>query len=200
MKKLLFLLLALFSIQVCDTIVKADMIVVPNNSLAETILKEDGLTDEHITQILTLYKSQQSSGTCSSSNVTVTEKDIMEFKSYYVTNLLNRSIGGSYSHYFKSNTGWIQRSDGITLSCHYNASAMFPKVNNGNELGANISIAFRRLKERHSSSLYWENTTSLELQFHCHALTIGQWKNPWNIEPWRTSTDWGTVIAKGCNP
>ena len=25
-------------------------------------------------------------------------------------------------------------------------------------------------------------------------------KNPWNLEPHRTETDLGKVIAKGCNP
>lgn len=199
MKKLIAVFFLLFSFVVVTTDVRAD-VNIGQTEIGKNILVEAGLTDEHITDILMLYHSKEEGEVCNVDGVVVTEEDINEFKNYYVSNILNRGIGGSYSHYFKSNTGWVRRADGITLSCHYNPSAMFPKVNSGNEMGANISIAFRRLKERHSGSPHWKNGSSMELQFHCHALTIGQWENPWNIEPWRTETDWGTVMIKGCNP
>lgn len=199
MKKIVAVFFLLFSFIALDSSVNADSNI-GQTEIGKNILIDAGLTDEHIANILTLYHSQEECNVCNADGIVITDEDINEFKNYYVSNILNRSIGGSYNHYFKSSTGWVKRADGITLSCHYNPSAMFPKVNNGNELGANISIAFRRLKERHSNSSHWKNEASMEAQFHCHALTIGQWKNPWNIEPWRTDSNLTTVIAKGCNP
>ena len=69
-----------------------------------------------------------------------------------------------------------------------------------NAQAANVANAFRLLKERFGKSPHWDNTASMEAQFHCHAATIGQLKYPWNIEPWRTESDLVTVILHGCNP
>ncbi|MGT2756962.1 DUF2599 domain-containing protein [Streptococcus ovuberis] len=121
-----------------------------------------------------------------------------EFKKYYLAAKYQRA--NTYSDYFNSNTGWVSRSDGITLSCHYNSSAMFINSDNPNARAANYSNAFRLLKDRHSSSPHWKNTASMEAQFLCHAFTIANFKNPWNIEPWRTETNLNRVILAGCNP
>lgn len=165
-----------------------------NNSMIES---KTELTDEHISKILMIYHSQQDKNVCNSTEVSITQKDIAEFKEFY--NEISAKAN-TYNHYFKSNTGWVNRSDGITLSCHYYPDAMFLLGNNPNAQAANVTNAFNLLKARHSSSSYWKNTGSMEAQFHCHALTIGKLKNPWNIEPWRTDSNLISVIAHGCNP
>ncbi|MGT2715478.1 DUF2599 domain-containing protein [Streptococcus respiraculi] len=160
---------------------------------------EQDMNDEHITQILTLAHSVSNTGQCSAiKDVVITEKDIQEFKLYYQAAQYERA--NSHSGYFKSNTGWVKRSDGITLSCYFYPAAMFIGGENPNAKAANFSNAFRLLKARHSSSPNWKNTASMEVQFLCHAFTIGRLKNPWNIEPWRTDTNLTSVIAHGCNP
>lgn len=170
------------------------------NASAETSNYDDVyMDDEHIVQILKLAYSVEEFGTCGINGThQVTEEDIKEFKIYYEAE--KRERAGGYSSYFKSNTGWVQRSDGVTLSCHYYPSSMYVSGDIPNARAARFATAFRLLKERHSSSPHWKNTASMEAQFLCHAFTIGAAKNPWNIEPWRTEASLVRVTAKLCNP
>lgn len=159
----------------------------------------DGMTDEHIKQILQLAYSVESTDLCHTALAEdISDEAVEEFKQYYIA--FKRERVNSYATYFKNNTGWVRRADGITLSCHFYPSAMFIGSSNPNAKAANFSNAFRALKNRHGSSPNWKNTASMEAQFLCHAFTIGSAKNPWNIEPWRTESDLATVIRKGCNP
>lgn len=63
-----------------------------------------------------------------------------------------------------------------------------------------LKLRSKELYKKHKSSSKWKHTASMEAQFLCHHMTIGKLKNPWNLEPHRTETDLGKVIAKGCNP
>lgn len=168
---------------------------------AEVNENYDSLSDDEIIEILKLYHN----GTCGVDEKNITEQDVQEFKNYYnfykQEELFTRSMfPNSYSHYFKSSTGWITRDGKISLSIYYNPSAMYIGGNNPNAQAANAQNAFRLLKNKHSGHKNWKNTASMDAQFHCHVLTIGKLKNPWNIEPWRTESNLAKVIAKGCNP
>lgn len=189
MKKLLLCLLAVLC-----------MVCLKIPASAETSSYDDPYMDnDHIIQVLTLAYSVEESGTCTvTGGHKITEDDIEEFKTYYQAEKYERA--GGYSSYFKSSTGWVNRPDGITLSCHYYPSSMYVGGDNPNVKAAKFATAFRLLKERHGSSPHWRNTASMEAQFLCHAFTIGGLKNPWNIEPWRTEANLSRVIARGCNP
>jgi len=97
-------------------------------------------------------------------------------------------------------TTWLTRSDGITLSVHYKPEAMYISADNGNIVAAYAANAFDVLRNRHIGDTHWNNSASMSAQFHCHYLTIGNLKNPWNLEPWRTETNLLKTISKACNP
>lgn len=157
-----------------------------------------GMTDDYIKNILAIAHSNGMNEQCGFVlPEDITDKDIQEFKDYYRALRMDRL--NSYSYYFESKTGWVKRPDGITLSCYYKDTL----VKNTGSLNANTALAvdaFRALKAKHSSSPNWKNTASMEQQFLCHALTIGKWKRPWNIEPWRTETNFDKVVKGWCNP
>lgn len=112
-----------------------------------------------------------------------------------------RDIGGiktAYSDYF-SNCEWISRSGEISLSIYWK-DYLFEGNDSANILMYKAGKAWSALLKRHVSAEEWDNTDSMEAQFHCHVMTIGSLKKPWNIEPWRTETDINVVISCGCNP
>ena len=89
--------------------------------------------------------------------------------------------GGSYYKYFVV-TGWVQRSNGITLSI----SPTRYLAQGNRQVGED---AFRVLLDFHGKDKYWKNTASMKKQFLCH-MKAGLFKTPWNIEPWRTNSGW----------
>jgi len=162
----------------------------------------DEYSDEHIIEILTLYHNE----TCGMNEVTITTEDVKEFKMYYVeySGINQRkslaAFPTNFSHYYNGSTGWLYRTEGISLSIDYKPSAMYVGGNNPNAQAANAANAFTVLKNKYGSDVRWKNTASMEAQFHCHVVTIGKLKNPWNIEPWRTQSDLIKVILDRCNP
>ena len=168
-----------------DEIFKNDDIITKEEAL-------ESMTDKDISEILKKYHSYNEKGVCNYSNIEITQKDIQEFREAYAL------FPDDYNHYFKS-TKWVNRPDGITLSCTYKEEGMFLKGATANAQAANVNNAFRLLKNKHGKDKQWKNTESMLAQFHCHAVTIGKIKNPWNIEPWRTETN-VVVISKRCNP
>ena len=191
---LLFISIGLFTTIGGTIVVNAQ----PNNLSEDTYIGSneyalDNMSDEYIKDILEKYHSYNETKTCNASSVEVTAKDIQEFKDVYA------SLPNNYSHYFNS-AKWITRSGKISLSIDYKSSGMYIKGNNANAQAANVENAFRLLKNKHGSHKNWKNTASMNAQFHCHAITIGKLKNPWNIEPWRTESNLFIVTLKGCNP
>lgn len=164
----------------------------------EQVESDLSLSDEKIMQILSIYHSNAQTGRCNGEGVHISQTDIEEFKQYYAT--AYSMFPDDYDHYFKMATTWISRNGEISLSCYYKEDGMFLRGSNMNAQAANVANAFRLLKEKHQISPHWDNTASMEAQFHCHAATIGKLKYPWNIEPWRTESSLPIVIIKGCNP
>lgn len=108
------------------------------------------------------------------------------------------TIATDYASYFTKSI-WVDRNDGVTLSVYYK-DYIFDNGRNQNVTMAKAGKAWSALKNKHQNDSKWDNTDSMEAQFHCHAVTIGKLKNPWNIEPWRTESNLVTVIANKCNP
>lgn len=160
--------------------------------------------DEEIIELLKLYHQSEND----EKEPQITSEDIREFKEHYNSyssnsysdSLLRVSFPGYYSYYYTTKTTWLTRSDGITLSVHYIPEHMYIGGNNPNVQAANAANAFDVLTNRHIFDHYWKNTKSMSAQFHCHVVTIGALKNPWNLEPWRTETDLFKTMLKSCNP
>ena len=173
---------------------------------------EERMSRAEIRDLLTVYKALYDGNVSEwdftkANDIVVTEQEVSEvYNEIYCSNevqafSIDPSEGGgnTFSKYFDaSKTKWVKRKEGITLSCYYKPSAIFAST--GNATMVNVSKAFASLKSIFGSSSYWKNTKSMEAQFHCHAMTVGKLKNPWNIEPWRTESNIDKVIAKGCNP
>lgn len=105
----------------------------------------------------------------------------------------------SLSDYF-SDISWITREEGISLSLTPR-EILFPESNK-NELiwMARCIHAFEMIESEYSADENWDNPESLRPQFHCHAIYARQEKMPWNIEPFRTETDFIKIIISKGNP
>jgi Protein of unknown function (DUF2599) len=47
---------------------------------------------------------------------------------------------------------------------------------------------------KHKGSKNWKNTASMKAQLRCHAETVRGLKNPWNLEPWRKTSNYALVL------
>ena len=92
-----------------------------------------------------------------------------------------------FDDYFNQ-VSWIERDGIISLSIDHKKVGLFE-----------ISDAFRTIEELHNGDSYWQNRDSLYAQFACH-VQFAQTKNPWNLEPHRTTTSLLTTILNLCNP
>lgn len=159
------------------------------------------LNDAEIRELLNLYNAVYYGAVDNpdyyeSNKNYVTEKDIEEFKRNVYSPITR--AGETYSTFFNS-TKWITRSGVVSLSINYKTKGMYPSsLPNAN--AAASQKAWQILLKRHKGDKQWKNTTSMYNQFLCHAVTIGQYKNPWNIEPHRTETSFTKTVAAGCNP
>lgn len=181
------------------------------NFASAKVYPDDKLTKNEIYDLLVMYKAIFNGNTnewdySKSNDIYVSIEEVNDaYNQIYSNEIQTYSVesegGGtsSFNKYFDaSKTKWINRSDGITLSCYYKAEAIYSSQPNTTMI--NVQKAFDQLKSKFSSSSNWKNTQSMQAQFHCHATTVGKLKNPWNIEPWRTETNLNKVIAAGCNP
>ena len=101
--------------------------------------------------------------------------------------------------YFNS-VQWITRDGVVSLSIDHKSNLNMQNVNNDVVLlSTNIQNSFNILKSRFGSDSEWNNEVSLWNQYYCHAHFAAS-KNPWNIEPHRTTTSLFTTILNGCNP
>ncbi|MED4115318.1 DUF2599 domain-containing protein [Priestia megaterium] len=100
---------------------------------------------------------------------------------------------------FYSGSKWRTRSDGVTLS-------VYPKGNAWKKSPNAVVQAHLEKKRwevvynKHKNDKNWNHTASMKAQLQCHAETVRGTKNPWNIEPWRTTSNYAKVLAKACNP
>lgn len=194
--------------------------LIPANIFADNTIPEDN-TDKllfetntseiSVIELLKFYQEHYDG----KKNPIITNEDIAEYESALeMFSIISESIPtrtavstsnpfnfpGYYSYYYKNQTAWITRDGKISLSVHYKPDEMFPSLPNGNVTLAYAANAFNVLKYKHIGNTPWNNTASMEAQFHCHYTTIGKLKNPWNLEPWRTQTNLALTIAAGCNP
>ena len=167
---------------------------------SENISKEDEEIMEYINIYYLIQNGELYSNDYDISNHMYATQIDVELYRQYMSALSNNNARASsgYSKYFNSSK-WITRNGVVSLSINFKGSALYP-----NDLpAANYAVAktaFQELYKKHKSSSKWKHTASMEAQFLCHHMTIGKLKNPWNLEPHRTETDLGKVIAKGCNP
>ena len=89
---------------------------------------------------------------------------------------------------YYNQVSWITRDGLISLSIDHKKVGLFE-----------ISDSFRILEEMFSNDANWSNRDSLYAQFACH-VQFAQSKNPWNLEPSRTTTSLITTIFNLCNP
>lgn len=85
----------------------------------------------------------------------------------------------SYFDYF-SKSYFITRADGVSLSI-YPVNLAWGS--------SQIESAWSHIVMWHSGDSNWYNESSLKEQFYCHVNFAGNLKTPWNIEPWKTSTN-----------
>jgi hypothetical protein len=92
-----------------------------------------------------------------------------------------------FSDYFNQ-VSWVTRDGEVSLSIDHK------KVNVLDQ-----TEAFQILEDLYSSDPNWKNRDSLYAQFCCH-VQFAFFKNPWNLEPARTTTSLLTTILNKCNP
>ena len=167
---------------------------------------DDRLSKDEIHDLLVMYKAAFNGNVdewdyAKANDISVSDAEVEDAYNqiYSEDNQKSTRATSSFSTYFDSSkTKWVNRSDGITLSCYYKPKAIFTSLANATMV--NAQKAFDQLKKKYSSSKNWKNTQSMQAQFHCHVTTVGKLKNPWNIEPWRTESNLIKVIAARCNP
>lgn len=92
---------------------------------------------------------------------------------------------------FFNSVAWVNRSDGITLS-----------LDPTDDVRSNPSLfgpAWSLLVTYCGSDSYWANEQVMHWQFDCHA-NFASTKERWNIEPWRTASNYLEVVLAQCNP
>ena len=133
------------------------------------------------------------------------EEDLLadgQLDNHETQNLLNSvtpfaSLPTKFSEYY-SGSQWISRDEGPSLSLNPLKTAYDspPAMAQAHLQKYRWDVVY----SKHSGDAKWNNTASMKAQLHCHADTIKGLKNPWNIEPWRTTTNYHEVVAKACNP
>ena len=93
----------------------------------------------------------------------------------------------TFDDYFNQ-VSWITRDGVVALSIDHKKVGIFESKD-----------AFSVLEGIYASDANWMNRDSLYAQFACH-VQFAQSKNPWNIEPSRTTTSLLTTILNLCNP
>lgn len=187
MKKMTCTLLTISMILIVfssNTIVKADGYDLNSKDLIQKLYYPD-YNDDEFDLLYTKYTEKYG------------KQDVM------IEDILNTSVYAvdiptDYSSYFE-NSYFYNRDDGLTLGVWW-SNFLFKDSNNRNLLMAKASKAWIALENKHKSDSRWDNGESMEAQFHCHVTTIGSWKKPWNLEPWRTETDFVACTSAGCNP
>ncbi|TYR81125.1 DUF2599 domain-containing protein [Priestia megaterium] len=108
------------------------------------------------------------------------------------------SIPTTFSGYYSS-SGWITRTEGISLSLYPKAPA-YQKSSNPIAQAQLEKYRWEVVYNKYKNDKRWKNTNSMKGQLRCHAEVAKGVKTPWNIEPYRTTTNYAKILAKGCNP
>lgn len=112
------------------------------------------------------------------------------------SDLLVTLAATSFYSYFSSGS-WITR-DGVRSLSLYHKDYLFSGTTN--DRAFKLGDSWNKITAKYSSSSYWYNTSGLNDQYNCHYGTIGQAKNPWNIEPARDDVSYATTLLYACNP
>lgn len=115
-----------------------------------------------------------------------------------VATLAAKNPPTKFSDYY-SKSNWRKRSDGITLSV-YPKKLAWTKHPNPVVQAHYEKYRWQVVYNKHKGSKHWKNTVSMKAQLRCHAETVRGLKNPWNLEPWRKTSNYAKVVAKACNP
>lgn len=151
-------------------------------------------SQENLECYLSAYNALYKKSTYSYDAASASKADV---NAYYVA--LKGINDETFNDYFKS-VRWITRDGVVSLSIQPAYLLTRAANPNGNVLMARASHAFSLLEDRFSGDYRWDHTDSMEAQFHCHVLLAGDFKTPWNIEPFRTESDLVKVMAAKCNP
>lgn len=111
---------------------------------------------------------------------------------------LSASRPTKFSDYYSSSK-WVKRSNGITLSLYPKKNA-YQKPSNPIVQAHLHKYRWQVVYNKHKGSKNWKNTASMRAQLHCHADIPKGKKTPWNIEPWRTTSNYAAVVKAACNP
>ena len=98
-----------------------------------------------------------------------------------------QSRKSTFEDYFNG-VEWITRDGVLSLSIDHKWIQLWE-----------ISAAFKMLEDAYATDAEWDNRDSLYAQFSCH-VKFAPFKNPWNIEPSRTTTSSILTILNQCNP
>ncbi|GAA0234549.1 DUF2599 domain-containing protein [Metaclostridioides mangenotii] len=122
-------------------------------------------------------------------------KHLQELNEGTMFNVNSRAniIKGKYFNWIK----WINRDGLISLSI--SPTKNFLNITSKSAYAAAVTESWGIIKRNHSGDKRWKNTKSMEMQYKCHAYLV-KFKNPWNIEPCRTETDYNKVVLGKCNP
>lgn len=111
---------------------------------------------------------------------------------------LSASTPTKFSDYYSSSK-WVKRSNGITLSLYPKKNA-WQKPSNPIVQAHLHKYRWQVVYNKHKGSKNWNNTASMRAQLHCHADIVKNKKTPWNIEPWRKTSNYAAVVKAACNP
>lgn len=99
---------------------------------------------------------------------------------------------------FFQSYGWITRYDGISLSLTLGSQAA--NWNPGAST-ASDTLVWNEVVAEASWTSNWSNEAALKEQFLCHAAGMStEWKDPWNLEPWRPVVGFAACVLARCNP
>lgn len=118
-----------------------------------------------------------------------------DYEIRYVTQLTRDPI---YITYYFDSIAWVTRDDGITLS-------LDPKEDVRNDSDTRTA-AWNILKDPvygHGDDANWptdaDKLETFKWQYDCH-FNFAKTKETWNIEPWRTASNYLAVVFAACNP
>ncbi|GAA0225068.1 DUF2599 domain-containing protein [Metaclostridioides mangenotii] len=178
------------------TVVNAEITDVQENQIS--IEQEDKISkekmDEYRETYILMYGSDEGFSEENIQNNVGFLKELQDGQDGSMSEIQARQIVKKYFNYIK----WINRSGEISLSISPTKEFIDTALKK-DVYSAAVTESWGIIKRNYSKDKRWKNTESLRLQYICHTQNA-KWKTPWNIEPHRTSTNYGVVVAKRCNP
>lgn len=118
-----------------------------------------------------------------------------DYEIRYVTKLTRDPI---YITYFFDSVAWVTRENGITLSLDPTE-----EVRTDSDMRTSAWNVLKDPVYGFGKERYWPTDSNkletFKWQYDCH-FNFAKTKATWNIEPWRTASNYLVVVANGCNP